>query len=96
MRAQLRVFHKQNLYTGVEIGANYVYRVRAKSAAEVGEWSELINVSLIMENGTGTIDDPLLIYSIEDLQAMANNLEAHYALMRSIDLSNIAWEPIGT
>jgi hypothetical protein len=52
--------------------------------------------------GTGTPSDPYMIEDVDDLQAVANNLTAHYALSNDIDASEtIGWnsgqgfEPIG-
>ena len=42
--------------------------------------------------GTGTIGDPFMIYDVNDLQAMRNNLTAHYKLANNIDASaTIGW-----
>ncbi len=52
--------------------------------------------------GSGTRDDPTMIYDIYDLQDMKNDLTAHYALANDIDASDtINWnsgegfEPVG-
>lgn len=53
--------------------------------------------------GSGTQEDPYLIHNVHELQAMKNNLNAHYALAQDIDASEtVNWndgagfEPIGT
>ena len=53
-------------------------------------------------NGNGTKDNPFMIYTIEDLQAMKVNLTAHYALANDIDASvteewnsGAGFEPVG-
>lgn len=47
--------------------------------------------------GTGTRDDPYLIETAEQLDAIRNNLNRHYKLINDIDLSDYDnWEPIGT
>lgn len=45
--------------------------------------------------GSGTADDPYLIASESDLNQIRYNLDAHYKLTSSIQLSE-GWEPIGT
>lgn len=47
--------------------------------------------------GTGTKDDPYQIETLEQLQAMADDLSASYVLTADIDAGSIeAWQPIGT
>src|SRR5690606_22748685 len=53
--------------------------------------------------GSGTQEDPYLIHDVYELQAMKDNLNAHYALAKDIDASaTVNWndgagfEPIGT
>ncbi len=53
----------------------------------VGEGYEL--------NGSGTVSDPYLISSEEDLKAIEYNLDAHYKLINDIYLED-DWIPIGT
>lgn len=46
--------------------------------------------------GSGTRNNPYLIYTLADLNAVRNNLSAYYKLMADIDLKSITnWEPIG-
>ena len=40
--------------------------------------------------------DTILIYTVEDLQKIKNNLSGHYKLMADLDLTGIDWTPIGT
>ena len=54
------------------------------------------------ESGDGTKDNPFLIYTVDDLQAMKDNLTAHYALANDIDASateewngGTGFEPVG-
>ncbi len=56
----------------------------------------------IFTTGSGTQEDPYMIYDVYDLQAMSNNLTAHYALANDIDASETSewnggagFEPIG-
>ncbi|MFS1517189.1 hypothetical protein V1503_12100 [Bacillus sp. SCS-151] len=52
--------------------------------------------ALAEETGSGTIDSPYLIYSVEGLKGISNELGAHYKLMNDIDLTGEEWTPIGT
>lgn len=45
--------------------------------------------------GSGTVSDPYLIYTAEDLMSMAENDNSCYKLMRDIDLKGISWRPVG-
>jgi len=45
--------------------------------------------------GDGSIGDPYLIEDLDDLQAMNNDLSAHYALANDIDLSAFDWSAWG-
>lgn len=52
--------------------------------------------------GSGTQEDPYIIYDVDDLQAMENNLAAHYELANNIDASattgwngGAGFDPIG-
>ncbi|VTR35260.1 Uncharacterized conserved protein [Actinobacillus pleuropneumoniae] len=53
----------------------------------------------IFAGGDGSMEFPYLIETAEQLDAVRNNLEAHYLLAHDIDLSGYAlvggWEPIG-
>ncbi|MGE7823579.1 S-layer homology domain-containing protein [Paenibacillus sp. NPDC093718] len=54
----------------------------------------------LFAGGDGSLEQPYLIETAEQLNAVRNNLEAHYQLVQDIDLSGYAtiegWEPIGT
>lgn len=71
-------------------------------------WSKLITITIIIFSffshplwaadltGTGTNDDPYLIYNADDLQKVSSNVAAHYKLMADIDLKNVLVKSIGT
>lgn len=46
--------------------------------------------------GSGTAANPYIIETAAELQSMANDLSAYYRLGNDIDLSGVAWTPIGT
>ena len=46
-------------------------------------------------SGSGTENDPYLIYNESDLHQIRNDMEAHYKLMSDITLTN-DWYPVGT
>ncbi len=45
--------------------------------------------------GSGTMEDPYLVATAEQLQGMKDNLSAHYKLANTIDLSGVKFTPIG-
>jgi hypothetical protein len=45
--------------------------------------------------GKGTVDDPYIISTVEQLENMANDLRGYYKLANDIDLSGVDWTPIG-
>lgn len=45
--------------------------------------------------GSGTMEDPYLVATAEQLQGMKDNLKAHYKLANTIDLSGVKFTPIG-
>ena len=56
-----------------------------------------------MNRGSGTRDDPVMIYDLDELQSINDDLDAHYILMNDIDASStVGWNdgagfvPIGT
>ncbi len=51
------------------------------------------NISNAM-TGSGTADDPFIITTVSDLNAVSNNLTASYELANDIDLNNTTWTPI--
>ena len=57
----------------------------------------LITLSINFAGGTGTIDDPYLISSAEQLDNIRNYMDKHFKQINDIDLSTYDnWEPIGT
>lgn len=46
-------------------------------------------------SGSGTLADPYLVQTAEQLQGMRDNLSAHYKLANTIDLSGMDFKPIG-
>lgn len=46
--------------------------------------------------GSGTASSPYIIATAAELQAINNDLSAHYQLSANIDLSGVSWTPIGT
>ena len=53
--------------------------------------------------GTGTAEDPYLVEDLSDLNAIRNNLSAHYLMIANIDAhstttwdNGLGWEPIGS
>lgn len=52
-------------------------------------------VSAAKYAGRGTKSDPYLVETAEQLQGMKDNLSAHYKLNNTIDLSGMAFTPIG-
>lgn len=52
--------------------------------------------SSIFSGGTGTEEDPYQISTVEQLDAVRDDMTAHYILTADLDLSNVEnWEPIG-
>ena len=47
------------------------------------------------DNGTGTETNPYKISTAQDLQAINNNVSAHYILTADIDLKDVDFTPIG-
>lgn len=45
--------------------------------------------------GSGTMSDPYLVQTAEQLQGMRDNLSAHYKLANTIDLSGMDFKPVG-
>ncbi|MCG8502536.1 MAG: Ig-like domain-containing protein, partial [Firmicutes bacterium] len=86
------------LHEGLQPNTQYTYRVRAKSAAGMSDWSEVLTVSIPQTaGGSGTIEDPYLIGTAEQLYNIRYDLAAHYKIINDIDLIDYAeWEPIGS
>ena len=83
-------------HTGLSPGSQHTYRVRAKSAFGVSEWSQpRVYSTLPNSTGTGTEADPFLISSRTQLEKMRDNLSAYYRLVCDIDLQGVEWLSIG-
>lgn len=50
---------------------------------------------VLYDGGSGTIDDPYLISTVDHLINIEKNMNSYYKLINDIDLSNIEWIPIG-
>ncbi|MEI7752172.1 MAG: FecR domain-containing protein, partial [Candidatus Omnitrophota bacterium] len=67
-----------------------------------GNFSVPYGASFARYTGTGTANDPYLIQTVYDLQAMKNNLNSHFKLDASLDAASVAswnnntgFDPIG-
>lgn len=59
-------------------------------------YADSVKKTLIIRTTAGTKNDPHLIYSIAEMDAVRNDLTAHYRLMADLDMSPVAnWMPIG-
>ncbi len=83
------------LHEGLAPNTQHTYRVRAKNSGGKSDWTNLITVKST-SYGTGTIDDPYIITTVEKLLTVKNNVAAHYKLGNDIDLNGAVWEPIGS
>lgn len=54
-----------------------------------------VNVKAASYSGSGTMADPYLVQTAEQLQGIRDNLSAHYKLANTIDLSGKDFKPIG-
>lgn len=54
-----------------------------------------VNAKAANYSGSGTMADPYLVQTAEQLQGIRDNLSAHYKLANTIDLSGIDFKPIG-
>lgn len=54
-----------------------------------------VNVNAASYSGSGTMADPYLVQTAEQLQGIRDNLSAHYKLANTIDLSGMDFKPIG-
>lgn len=54
-----------------------------------------VNVKAASYSGSGTMADPYLVQTAEQLQGIRDNLSAHYKLANTIDLSGMDFKPIG-
>ncbi len=64
-------------------------------AAGIIASSLTLNLSAASYSGSGTMQDPYLVSNAEQLQAMRDNLSAHYKLSNTVDLSGVDFKPIG-
>lgn len=54
-----------------------------------------LGVNVSAYSGAGTVSNPYVITTPEDLMNMKNDLSAHYVLGNNIDMSGVWYEPIG-
>ncbi len=54
-----------------------------------------IDAEAVSYNGRGSKNDPYLVETAEQLQGMKDNLSAHYKLANTIDMTGIAFTPVG-
>ncbi len=54
-----------------------------------------LDAGAVSYSGRGSKSDPYLVETAEQLQGMKDNLSAHYKLANTIDLTGIAFTPIG-
>ncbi|MFO8109120.1 MAG: GLUG motif-containing protein [Thermoplasmata archaeon] len=80
----------------------FVVCTLAVASGGVGNLRRIEIESHTFGEGSGTLDDPHMIYDVHDLQAMRNNLSAHYALANDIDANvtkewndGAGFEPVG-
>ena len=55
-----------------------------------------IQAMTMMMSGNGTVENPFIITTRQELNDVRNNSTAHYRLGNDIDLENQLWTPIGT
>ncbi len=74
----------------------------AQTIVYADDYSMMGSRQTSFREGSGTVDDPYMIYDVKDLQNMSDDLTAHYALANDIDASEtIGWnggqgfKPIG-
>ncbi|MFY0516238.1 hypothetical protein ACOMCU_00210 [Lysinibacillus sp. UGB7] len=58
-------------------------------------FNQFENKAFAFEGGKGTVEDPYLISTRTQLEAINNDLAAHYKLTSNINLGNVSWTPIG-
>ncbi|MFW6064234.1 MAG: GLUG motif-containing protein [Candidatus Natronoplasma sp.] len=101
---------KKNLTLGVTI--LLILSVFAAAVGSAGSLNESEGVTVddeidsaqpVLSEGDGTFSDPNMIYDVQDLQDMKNDLTGHYALANDIDASETSgwnggdgFEPIGS
>ncbi|KHD37442.1 hypothetical protein NL50_04505 [Clostridium acetobutylicum] len=74
---------------GIDEGKSYPY---------LKEVNKPNSVTVVPQNGSvgkGTEDDPYIITTVQQLEDMKYDLNAHYKLGSDIDLTGISWTPIG-
>ena len=54
-----------------------------------------VHAANIFAGGDGTQANPYLIETLEQLNAVRNNLNSHFKLTADIDLAGVNWQPIG-
>ena len=76
----------------IEEGSSYPYLKNIPKPLEVSEGLPENDVA----GGKGTVDEPYIIETRQQLDNMRCEISAHYKLGRDIDLENIGWKPIGS
>ena len=71
----------------LDLSTDYFWRVRAMNFGGEGTWSEARFTTVLMENGSGTEDNPYQITDAEVLDLIREDLSAHYILTDDISLS---------
>ncbi|MEK3977452.1 ZmpA/ZmpB/ZmpC family metallo-endopeptidase-related protein, partial [Psychrobacillus sp. FSL K6-1267] len=71
---------------GLPVTGHFPYSIGVESA----------EAASLFDGGTGTITDPYLISNKIQLNEMRNNLTSHFKLTGNIDLSGVAWIPVGS
>lgn len=87
------------------VGAEaYVAKVKSLTPLSINDIREIClqagNVDFLylkrqFTGGSGTKEDPFLISTAQELQAVAAETSASFKLINNIDLSSVSWEPIG-
>ena len=67
----------------------------AQGESEAGSGSPEAESGGVFAGGSGTEDDPYVIATAADLNAVRSNLAACYRLDADIDLSGVEWTPVG-
>lgn len=79
-------------------------KVRGKAAVSLALCLAILSIcfcgafsvsAVSFAGGSGTMEDPYLVATAEQLQGMKDNLSAHYKLANTIDLSGVKLNPIG-
>ncbi len=99
--------NRLNLDINIPIEGNQDYYILAdegivtslmgKKVQALTESTDIAFREFYIENGSGTAENPYLIYTVEALERVREGLGYHYRLMNDLDLSGIAhFEPIGS